>query len=367
MVARDALILLWKIIHGEMDALELASGDAEIARVLGAHRQNYCLICRAHIFERPDGSVDQELDSLGPHLLDAAVDPVLLHLEVGDAISQQPPNTIGLLEHRHRVARARQLLGGGQPGRSRSDHRHALTGFVSGRFGMNPPLLPCIIDHGALDDLDRHRRLTDAQYARGFTRCGTNAPREFREIVGGVEHPDGVVPAPAERQIVPIRNDVVEGAAGVAKGHSAVHAARALGLDFLKRELLVYLEPVVDALRYGAALRSFASVFKKPADFTHVPPLAASRPTLAYIHAGTPSRIWEAASPNSPGSSWRAGFRCARRGAQSSSAPPRHLFLRVLPDPRWSDCIWFPGTRRFRRAHRRCRRSCPPRSSCRYR
>ena len=85
-------------------------------------------------------------------------------------------------------------------------------------------------------DLDRYRRLIDPQHARCLARSGTDAAGELRKIIGGVQDADGLVPAAAKDQIVPIRNHVVERAAGVAERHAAIHAARALGLDLFERE-----------------------------------------------------------------------------------------------------------------------------------
>jgi hypothetical protein len=53
--------------------------------------------------------------AFGLHLLDAAVDVVLLHLEVGDAVAQQAADAVVLLEQRHVVAGARELLRAAMP------------------------------------------------------------------------------------------------------------------------------------------------------------------------------------------------------------------------------------------------------------
>jgi hypothetical protein len=62
------------------------------------------------------------------HLVQAPVEVALLHLELGDAVAQQPADAVGALEHHHRVAGPRQLLGGGQAGRAGPDDRDALAG-----------------------------------------------------------------------------------------------------------------------------------------------------------------------------------------------------------------------------------------------
>ena len=72
-------------------------GTVKIARMLGAHGQHDGLIIAAQIVERgsADVRVGDELDAFGLHLLHAPVDPVLLHLEVGDAVAQQAADAVG--------------------------------------------------------------------------------------------------------------------------------------------------------------------------------------------------------------------------------------------------------------------------------
>ena len=63
----------------------------------------------AQILERDvfaDVRAGLKLDAFGPHLLQAPVENVLLHLEVGNAVAQQAADAVGLLEHRDRVAGA---------------------------------------------------------------------------------------------------------------------------------------------------------------------------------------------------------------------------------------------------------------------
>ena len=56
-------------------------------------------------------------------------------------------------------------------------------------------------------------------------------------------------------QVVPVGNDVVDRAAGVAERNAAIHAARGLRAHFFFRERLIDLEVVVDALGDGATRR----------------------------------------------------------------------------------------------------------------
>ena len=144
---------------------------------------------RAHV------RVGLELHAFGAHLLQAAVDEVLLHLEIGDAVAQQAADAVGLLEHRHRVAGARQLLRGGQAGRARSRRRpRACRCAPRGGSGVIQPSVEGAVDDGLFDLLDGDRRLVDAQHAGGFAGRRTDAAGEFREIVGGVQH-GGWLPA----------------------------------------------------------------------------------------------------------------------------------------------------------------------------
>jgi hypothetical protein len=63
----------------------------------------------------------------------------LLHLEVGDAVAQQAADAVVALEDRDGVARARQLLGGGESGRTGADDRDGLAGQPRRRLGSTQP------------------------------------------------------------------------------------------------------------------------------------------------------------------------------------------------------------------------------------
>jgi hypothetical protein len=82
-----------------------------------------------------DQHAGAEAHALRLHLLDAAVDQALFHLEVGNAVAQQAADAVALLEHRHLVAGARQLLGGGQAGGAGADDATFLPVFTSGGCG----------------------------------------------------------------------------------------------------------------------------------------------------------------------------------------------------------------------------------------
>ena len=58
-----------------------------------------------------DFDTGAEHHAFGFHLADAAVDQMLFHLEVGNAVTQQSADAVGFFEQGHGMAGARQLLG----------------------------------------------------------------------------------------------------------------------------------------------------------------------------------------------------------------------------------------------------------------
>ena len=64
--------------------------------------------------------VGHKLHALAFHLLQTAIEDVLLHLEFRNPVAQQSANAVGLLVNRDPVSRAIQLLRRGQTRRARS-------------------------------------------------------------------------------------------------------------------------------------------------------------------------------------------------------------------------------------------------------
>jgi len=139
---------------------------------------------------------------------------------------------------------------------------------------MNPSFVPCALDDAALDELDRNGWLVDAENAGGLAWSRADAPRELREIVGGVQAPNGCFPPAVVRQVVPIGDQVVDRAAGVAEGHAAVHAAGSLLALLLLGERFVDLEPILDAFFDLAPCGLFALNLKEAGILTHAAPLS---------------------------------------------------------------------------------------------
>ena len=274
-------------LHGEMDALEVSAlrfGE-EIVRVGGAAGQHDGVELLAQLFGRvvlADLAVDDELDAFRGHQIDAALDDALVELHVGDAVHQQSADAVGALEDGDAMACPVELGGGGQPGGAGADHGHLFAGAHRRRFGRDPAFLEAPIDDGALDGLDRDRRLVDAEDARTLARRRTNAAGKLREVVGLVQPFQRVLPVASVNEVVPLGDEVVDGAAGghaldqrpgVAERHAAVHATGALFLEHGRVGVLVELLPVVDAAGRRPGQRQLARVFHETCRLAHVSPL----------------------------------------------------------------------------------------------
>src|ERR1700730_10494154 len=182
------------------------------------------------------------------HLGDPAIDVLLFHLEVWNAVTQQAAGLGVLLEHVNVVAGTRKLLRAGEPGRARADDRDRLAGPDRGRFRLHPALLEGAIHDGAFDRLDGHRIVVEVERAGGFAGRRAYASGEFRKIVGGVQILRGLLPVPAIDEVVPVGDLVVHRATGVAIGHAAIHAARGLRPVLLLGKRQDEFAPVLDAL-----------------------------------------------------------------------------------------------------------------------
>ncbi len=177
-----------------------------------------------------------DLDALLLEHLHAAVDHPLLELGVRDPEAQQAARGLVLLEDDDRVAGVVELLGGGEAGRAAADDGDAAARALLGDDGDDPALLPGVVDDRVLDLLDHHRVVVDGQHAGGLARRRADQAGELGEVVGGVQLVDRLAPAAAIDEVVPVGDQVAEGAAVVAEGDAAVHAATALLLELLVGE-----------------------------------------------------------------------------------------------------------------------------------
>ncbi|OIQ88657.1 hypothetical protein GALL_294800 [mine drainage metagenome] len=288
LVAGVDLVLLRQELHGEVDAVEFAPRNRQVARMFGAAGQQHRIelgqqLLGAAALLRPVGDrgagavlghlahqhAGGEAHAFGLHLRDAAVDVVLLHLEVGNAVAQQAADAVVLLEHGHVMPGARQLLRGRQAGRAGTHHGDALAGLVGRRLRHDPTHLPALVDDGVLDRLDAHRGLVDAQGAGRLARRGADAPGELGEVVGRVQRVQRAAPVALPHEVVEVGNDVVHRAAVVAEGDAAVHAAPGLDLGLVVRQFVDEFLPVLEARRGRLVALLLAFEFHESGDFSH--------------------------------------------------------------------------------------------------
>jgi hypothetical protein len=126
------------------------------------------------------------------------------------------------------------------PAGTGADDGHFLAGALAGRGGADPARFPALFGDGILNVFDGHGRTGDAQHAGSLAGGRANPTGEFREVVGFMEAIQGFLPQPPIDQVVPLGDQVVDGAtaghaadghARVAEGGAAVHAAGSLGLQ----------------------------------------------------------------------------------------------------------------------------------------
>ena len=225
-------------IHREMHAFEIAPGDRQIARNGGPGGQQHGVEFpgqAAHI----DGTaaavahrrVDAEFHALLAHQVQAAIDDFhLVELHIGYAVGQKAADAVGTLVNDSDVAGPIQLLRRGQPGGAGADHGDATPGARRRRLGNDPALLKPPIGDGHLDILDGYRRVGNSQHAGPFAGRRAYPAGEFGEIIGLVQAVQRFAPLVTVDQIVPLGNQIVNGAAVVrlAERHPAIHAACAL-------------------------------------------------------------------------------------------------------------------------------------------
>ena len=220
-VARAALVLQRQELHREVRALQFAPRHLEVASPgrPAAQRDRVELLreVRRASTSTPTFTLGRNVTPSSSICSQPPVEEALLHLEVRDAVPQQPADPVVPLEDRDGVPRARQLLRAGQPRRPGADNRDGLAGELLRRLRLHPALLQRALDDAQLDLLDRHRVVVDAEHARRLARRRAQPSGELREVVRRVQPVDRHPPLVAVHEVVPVRDDVPERAALVAE------------------------------------------------------------------------------------------------------------------------------------------------------
>ena len=139
-----------------------------------------------------------------------------------------------------------------------------------GTSGLNPAFLPTPVRDRFFDGLDGNGIVVDAEHARGFARRGANPTGDLGEVIGRMQHAQGLGPAAVVHQVIPVGDDVVDWAAGMAERDAAVHAAGALYLEGGLVEPVHDLAPVAQALADVSVGRRLALEFHESSDFAHI-------------------------------------------------------------------------------------------------
>ena len=106
------------------------------------------------------------------------------------------------------------------------------------------------------DILDGYRRFTDTHRAGTLAGSRTDPAGELGEIVGLQQPLERLLPQSPVNQIIPLRDQIIDGAAGghpaqqsagVAVRRAAIHTARPLDLQFFIRKMKVKFLPIPDS------------------------------------------------------------------------------------------------------------------------
>ena len=220
-------------VKGEVNAVEFTARNLHVARHARADGHHDGVVTVTQIIPRDvlaDFHIGAEAGALGLHLLDAAVEQALFELEVRDAVTHQTTNGIVLLVDDDSVAGAGELLCGGEASRAGADDGNRLVGQTLRRQRLDVVQIPCLIDDGLLVQLNHSRRLVDAKHAGLLAQGRADTTGDFREVVGHGQTVVRVLPLALTDQIVPLRNQVAQRAAGHAERGATVHAAGRLFL-----------------------------------------------------------------------------------------------------------------------------------------
>ena len=161
-------------------------------------------------------------------------------------------------KHCHLVSSAVQLHGGGKPGRAAADNGHFFSCADFGRVRTDQSGVPGVFNNGTLVGFRRHRISVEVAGAGSLAQCRAYSGSKLRKTVGFFQAIVRLLPVSMIHQIVPLRHQIIQGAAGshagnhasgLAERHAACHTAGSLELLFFWRKAAVKFVKVPDALQ----------------------------------------------------------------------------------------------------------------------
>ena len=261
-------VLLRQHLQGEVDALELSAGNFQIARRGRAGSPHVGVEAFGQVAD-VDAGVVSERDAFLLEDVHPAVDDDFVEFEVGDAVAQQSARILAGVEYGDGVAHKVEPVGRDESGRPRTDDGH-FPAVALWLYDLHEVFGIGVLSDGGLVLAVGGRFVVDeVQHAGLLAECRTDAPREFGEVVGGVEQLVGPFPVAVIEGVVPLWRFVAERTGPVAEGHAAVHAARGLELSVVGVECLLHFAEVVYSVVQGAISRFFAGDSKKSFWISH--------------------------------------------------------------------------------------------------
>jgi len=251
----DAFVLLFEEIHGEMDAVEMAAGDGQIAGCGGPARQYDGMEFPEEVTGADIGAdfrVAFEYDTGFFHQFYPPGDHPFFQLEIGNSIAEKATGFIIPFEDGDGVTGGVELIGGGQSCRAGADDGYFFACPHGRMIGLHEAFVESDLNNMFFYFFDGHWWLVDAQHATGFTRGRTDTPGEFGEIIGGAKDLIGLLPLLAVYVVVKLGNDISEGAAVMAEGDTAIHAPGRLVVELFGRVGVNEFVIVVFSLLDGA-------------------------------------------------------------------------------------------------------------------
>ena len=155
-------------VDGLVDAVEFPPGLGQFAWIQRPDAEHDSIVLVDELLCREVGAdlgVGDEGDTLGFHLVDAALHDALVELHVGDAIHQQSADTVRAFVHGDPVTGAIQLDRCAQARRARPDDGNRLAGTLFRRLRHDPALRPPLLDDRHLDVPDGHRGVVETHHA----------------------------------------------------------------------------------------------------------------------------------------------------------------------------------------------------------
>ena len=179
-----------------------------------------------------------------------------------------------------------ELIRTRKAGRPGPDDGYRFSGALLRGHRCDPALVEGTIDDVAFHALDGDSRFQHSQYTRPFAGRGAHPAGELREVVRLVQPIQCLTPQPLVCEVIPLRDEVVDGApgcsraafgkgdAGVTEGNTAIHASGALLPKRVLRQVFVELIPVVYPLRGTTVGRELTRELQESGGFSHCCPLS---------------------------------------------------------------------------------------------